>query len=151
MNQNVSTLKDRALDWAFAAALGLDIYHQEDLEALGKKESKKLGQDEPVIIIEGDLITGNLMYVHGASRINWWPSRNWSQAMSKIWTTRGVSISYLSPEQYNKRSSTVVGDGHYEAHIGKTSVRANNPLQAICRAVIVDKFGVNLGVPDELI
>lgn len=148
MNQNVSTLKDKALDWAFAAAIGLEIYWKEDLDVMDRKDVESLGKDNQIVTVSD--VTHELRLLGSNGDHPWIPTRNWSQA-SIVWGRSGVQVTHLTPAARNRRSSTMIGEGNYEVRIGQTVVRSNAPLLALCRAMVIEKFGTQVDIPDELV
>lgn len=134
------------LDWAFAAAVGMEIYTPEDRQAMKPKDLKALDQLVPVIHIG---VEGTLLRSYMGKTVKWHPTEDWNQA-SVIWNRARVSLGRLDASAQNRKSVNCIGNGQFEAHVNGRIVRAETHLVALCRATVLEKFGATIEIPDEL-
>lgn len=143
MIKSVSGLDNKQLDWAFAAAMGYEIYQPEDIEALGVKETKNLSKVKPVLHLSAD---GLLVLCNGNHKSQYSPTLSWNHSAS-VWSKTGTTLTNLTDSARNQYGSGTVGTGRYEARVGATVVRDDVALVALCRAVVINKFGSAVELP----
>ena len=142
----ITRLTDTQLDWAFAVAVGMEVYTPEDRSALKTKDLKELDAKHPVIHISTE---GAMLLSTRGKTVPWRPTEDWNQA-SIIWNRAHVSIGRLDHAAQNRKSQGCVGNGQYEAHVNGRIARAPTHLVALCAATVLDKFGAAIDIPDEL-
>ncbi|WP_338804444.1 phage protein NinX family protein [Xenorhabdus griffiniae] len=140
MNIKTSALTGRALDWAVARAVGMDIYmvnHYDDEYAwIGNGRVREAAFKKPVITV------GMCNDVHvefeGESK-KYSPSTDWS-ICGQLIDEYGIQFIWVSDATIEATSYLLNG-----AEFGRSH------LKAACRLIVFDKLGDEVEIPDELV
>ncbi|MDC9615841.1 DUF2591 family protein [Xenorhabdus khoisanae] len=150
MKIKTSALTGRALDWAVARAIGMDIYmanHYDDEYAwIGNYSVWKKSREKPIITVG---LCNDVHIEFEAESKPYSPSTDWAQCGPFI-------------EKYEIEISPIMG-GSYCAGLSITEgalcpddyvsidMCGDTPQMAICRSVVAAKLGDEVEIPDELV
>ncbi|MBD1229113.1 phage protein NinX family protein [Xenorhabdus griffiniae] len=143
MKIKTSELSGRALDWAVARAVGMDIYmvnHYDDEYAwIGNGRVREAAFKKPVITVG---MCNNVHVEFEGESKKYSPSTNWGQCGQLI-DEYGIQFIWVSDATIE--ASSYLMDKLVISEFG------SNHLEAACRLIVLGKLGDEVEIPDELV
>ncbi|MDC9607189.1 phage protein NinX family protein [Xenorhabdus griffiniae] len=149
MKIKTSELTGRALDWAVALAIGMDIYicgrsRDDEYGWIGNYNVAAAAFKKPIITVS---LCGDVHIEFQAEVKLYSPSTDWSQCGQLIdeYLDSLTRMSIDSPWVASCKAVTVDDFSIWKVQTGDA------PKIAICRAVVAAKLGDEVEIPDELV
>ncbi|MDC9607201.1 phage protein NinX family protein [Xenorhabdus griffiniae] len=150
MKIKTSALTGRALDWAVARAIGMDIYicgrsRDDEYGWIGNYNVTEAAFEKPIITVG---LCGEVRIEFQAEAKPYSPSTDWAQCGQLIdkYIDDLTHMAFRGDHWVANCRAARIGD----FSIFKTQT-GDTPQIAICRAVVAAKLGDEVEIPDELV